>query len=108
MPCVVIVLNPPELQPLDGFRASLRRVVASPLFVERFGDLTLPDVFTPDDKFGAMVPLGRRRMTGPHELVMTDRNGTAHDCLAEAFGNPYNVFILIHPVKALTKTIVIF
>jgi hypothetical protein len=107
-PCVVIVLNPPELQPLDGFCASLRRVVASPLFVERFGDLTLPDVFTPDDKFGAMVPLGGRRMTGPHELVMTDRNGTAHDCLAEAFGNPYNVFILIYPVKALTKTIVIF
>lgn len=107
-PCVVIVLNPPELQEFVGFRASLRRVVASPLFVERFGDLGLPDTFTPDDRFGKMVPLGGRRMTGPHELVMTDRNGTDHDCLAETFGTPFNVFILIHPVQALTKTTFVF
>lgn len=106
-PCVVIVLDPPEIELFDGFRSVLRRVVASPSFLHKFGELTLPDVFTPDDKVGAMVPVGKRRMTGPRELMLTDRNGTNHDCLAEAFKHPYNVFILIYPTKALTKTTVI-
>jgi hypothetical protein len=102
-PCAVIVLNPPEMVPMDGFRASLRRVVASPSFISKFGELNLPDFFTPDDKIGAMIPVGKRRMTGPRELMLTDRNGTKYDCLAEAFKHPYNVFILIYPTKALTK-----
>ncbi len=106
-PCVVIVLNPPEIAAPDGFRASLRRVVASPSFLHRFGELELPDVFTPDDKIGAMIPVGKRRMTSPRELMLIDRNGTRHDCLAEAFKHPYNVFILIYPTKALTKTMVV-
>lgn len=106
-PCIVIVLNPPEIVAMDGFRASLRRVVASPSFVYKFGELDLPDFFTPDDKIGAMIPVGTRRMTGPRELMLTDRNGTKHDCLAEAFKHPFNVFILIYPTKALTKTTVI-
>lgn len=105
-PCVVIVLNPPEIAVPDGFRASLRRVVASPSFLHTFGELDMPDVFTPNDKIGAMVPMGSRRMTGARELMLIDRNGTRHDCLAEAFKNPFNVFVLIYPIKTLTKTIV--
>lgn len=103
--CVVIVLNAPELIPNDGFRASLRRVVASPTFATQFGELNLPDIFTPDDKIGAMIPIGGRRMTGRRNLALVDANGINHECLAEAFNSTFNVFILIYPVRALTKTI---
>lgn len=105
--CVVIVLDPPELVPFDGFKATVRRVVPSPAFEARFGALSLPAAFTPDDKIGAIIPVGSRKMTGVRELQLTDRNGTRHDCLAEAFKHPYNVFILICVKKALTKTTIL-
>lgn len=106
--CVVIVLDAPVIVPLDGFKAALRRVVSSPLFEEKFGQLTLPVEFTPDDKIGSMIPVGNRKMTGPRELELYDRNGTMHECLAEAFKHPYNVFILISVKSVLTKTMVFF
>ncbi len=102
--CIVIVLDPPEIASFDGFKAALRRVVSSPSFAEKFGQLALPAEFTPDDKIGSMVPLGNRRMTGPREIELTDRNGDRHECLAEAFKHPYNIFILICVKSALTKT----
>ena len=102
--CVVIVLDAPKIVPFDGFTAGLRRVVSSPSFEEKFGQLALPAEFTPDDKIGVMIPIGNRKMTGPRELELTDRNGDRHECLAEAFKHPYNVFILICVKTALTKT----
>jgi hypothetical protein len=39
---------------------------------------------------------------------ITDWNGQAHECLAEAFDTTFNVLILVYPVKALTgKTFII-
>ena len=35
-------------------------------------------------------------------LSMTDLNGQAHDCVAEAFDTTYNILILLYPTKALT------
>ncbi len=105
--CVVLVLDPPVAGDGVGFRASLRRVVPSPTFVQIVGAPMWPAVFTPDDEFGGIVPLGKRRMSRPQTLSLTDRNGTNHECLAEAFATPYQVFILIHLRKALTKTTVI-
>jgi len=105
--CAVIVLNPPEIHTSDGFRASLRRVVASPLFATIFGDLKLPGVFTPDDEIGCIVPTGGRKMSRPRTLVLSDQNGARHECIAEAFSYPYYVFILIYPTAVLTKKIVV-
>ncbi len=105
--CIVLVLNPPELIEGDGFQAGLRRAVSSPSFQEKFGDLDWPDYFTPDDEIGAMVPVGGHRMSWPREISLVDRNGTRHKCLAEAFTNTYQVFILIHAVRTLTKSTVI-
>lgn len=105
--CVVIVLDPPELVAFDGFKATVRRVVPSPAFEARFGALSLPAAFTPDDQIGAIIPVGTRKMTGPRNLELTDRDGTRYECLAEAFKHRYNVFILIAVKAALTKTTVL-
>jgi hypothetical protein len=93
--CAVLVLNPPEVNDTTGFRASLRRFVASASFIERFGTLPWPDAFTPDDEIGAMVPVGKRRASRKRELVLKDRNGDSLKCIAEAFTQTYQVFILI-------------
>mgnify|MGYP001826156787 FL=1 len=105
--CAVIVLNPPVIVPGDGFRAALRRVDSSVTFKEKFGELTLPDEFTPDDSIGAMVPLHGRRATGKKELFLTDLNGIEHRCLAEAFTNTHQVFVLVLPVEELTRTTIL-
>jgi hypothetical protein len=102
--CAVLVLNPPELIPGDGFRASLRRVVTSPSFAVKFSRCTWQDCFTPDDSIGAMVPIGHRRASGKRQLELVDDNGQRHECVAEAFTQKRQVFILIHVAHALTAT----
>jgi Zn-dependent peptidase ImmA (M78 family) len=105
--CTVIVLDPPVLQEGNGFRANLRRAISSHSFQEQYGDLQLPEFFTPNDKIGAMVPIGKRRASGKREIVLEDRNGVAHECIAEAFTQGYQVFVLIVSVKALTSTTIL-
>ena len=105
--CMVLVLNPPEMIECDGFRASLRRAVPSPSFTARFGDLNWPPYFTSRDQIGALVPIGRRRMSSPREIMLLDRNGTRHECVAEAFTTTRQVFVLIHAKRTLTKSTVI-
>lgn len=105
--CSVVVLNPPVLVEGDGFRCELRRSCASPSFIETFGNIEWPDTFTPDHPVGAMVPVGGRRMSGARTLTLTDRNGDDHECLAEAFTQSHQVFILIHSLKTLTARSVI-
>ena len=105
--CAVIVLNAPEFEEGDGFRAGVRRVVSSPSFRERFGELDLPRHFTPDDEIGAMVPVGTARSSEPRDIVLLDRNGVRRECVAESFTNTYQVFILIHAARALAKPTVV-
>ncbi|RWK53161.1 ImmA/IrrE family metallo-endopeptidase [Mesorhizobium sp.] len=105
--CVVLVLNPPELIQGDGFRASIRRVVASPRFTEIFGSPAWPVHFTPSDEIGAVVPIGKRRASGKRTFALTDRNGDRHECIIEAFTQTHQVFVLIHSVSTLTRTTII-
>lgn len=105
--CAVLVLEPPQFADGDGFRANFRRFVASPRFTEMFGAIEWPASFTPDDDIGAMVPVGKRRMSRKRSLGITDRNGDLQDCLAEAFTQKHQVFILIHAVRTLNKSSVI-
>lgn len=104
--CVVVVLEPPELVPGDGFRAKLRRVVMSPTFETQHKHLEWPEAFTPDDALGKLIPIGRR-MSRPQQIVLTDANGTRHECIAETFNSMHQVFILICPQAALTKKTVL-
>jgi len=105
--CVVLILNPPELVAGDGFRATLRRSVPSPRFLELFGHIQWEEYYTPDDEIGAMIPVGRQRMTDKRILILLDCNGVRHECIAEAFTNTHQVFILIHAAKTLTATTII-
>jgi len=107
--CAVVVLNPPELRVGDGFKATLRRWAHSDRFSAMFGNGNglWKECFTPDDQIGAMVPIGKRRASKPREIVLTDRNGEDHECIAEAFTNTYQVFILIHHKRALTQKTVL-
>jgi len=102
--CVVLVLEMPEINPVTGFRAKLRRAVQSTRFTAVFGTPTWQDAYTPEDDIGALVPLGKRKMSGKRQLALTDANGTRHECLAESFTNQRQVFVLIHAVKTLTAT----
>ncbi|MGJ8619760.1 MAG: hypothetical protein ACSHWN_05460 [Methylophilaceae bacterium] len=105
--CTVVILNPPVITEEVGFKAELRRVVSSQSFMETFGNLDLPEHFTPDDSIGAMIPIGKRRSSNKKEITLVDRNGDAHECIAEAFTQTYQVFILILPVKTLIKKIIL-
>jgi hypothetical protein len=105
--CTVLVLEPPVFAKGDGFRAKLRRVVSSPAFEERFGTVAWGDEFTPDDRVGAMIPIGKKRMSSPREIPVTDANGTVHECVAEAFSTTHHVFVLVHVVSAMTATSIV-
>lgn len=102
--CTVIVLDPPILEEGVGFKARLRRAIPSPSFYEQFGELQLPEFFTPNDEIGAMVPVGKRKASGKREIVLEDRDKVIHECVAEAFTQGYQVFVLIVSVKAITRT----
>ncbi|MFG1382489.1 ImmA/IrrE family metallo-endopeptidase [Xanthobacter versatilis] len=103
--CIVYALEPIEFVAGYGARAEVRRIEVSPNYLLQFGMPT--DLFiTLDHPLGSILPIGRK-MTRPTTLILTDLNGNVHECLAEAFDTTYNVFILIYPVKALTKKIFI-
>lgn len=105
--CLVLVLEPPVIHGVLGFTCDLRRVVASPSFQQQFGDLTWPECFSPDDQIGAAVPIGGRRMSAHRRVTLVDRNGNRNQCVAEAFTQTYQVFVLIHSVQTLTASRVI-
>lgn len=105
--CAVLVINSPELIKGDGFVATLRRVIPSKRFNACFGSVSWPHQFTPSDEIGAMIPIGGRRMSSPRNCSLRDSNGILHECVAEAFATPYQVFILLHAVATLNRKIII-
>jgi hypothetical protein len=105
--CAVLVLNMPELVDGAGFRLTLRRPIASQSFSSLFGEIRWPDVYTPDDQIGAIVPLGSRKYSGKRQIRLLDANGDRQECVAEAFTQGHQIFVLIHSVKTLTASMII-
>ena len=103
--CVVYVLEKIEFVEGHGARAMVRRIEPSPSFTAQFGRSS-DTVVTLDHFLGPVLPIGRK-MTRPVSLSMTDLNGTAHECVAEAFDTSYNILILLYPVRALTSSRII-
>ncbi len=103
--CVVYVLQPIEFAQDSGAQAAVRRIEPSPSFVRQFGR-PVESIITLDHTLGPVLPLNRK-MTRPYSLSLTDLNGTAHECVAEAFDTTHNVLILLFPIKALTGTTII-
>lgn len=98
--CAVYVLEPIKYCAQSGARAEVRRIEVSPSFAQQFGCPT-DTVITLNHSLGRALPVGRR-MTKPITISLTDRNGQAHECIAEAFDTTFNVLILVYPMKALT------
>jgi hypothetical protein len=96
--CAVYVLEPAELVQGIGFRAKVRRVEASPAFVEHFGRPQAVEI-TPDHVLGTIVPIGRR-LTRPTSLFIRDRNGDRVEAVGEAFDTTHNVILLLYTVRA--------
>ena len=100
--CAVYILEPITYCERTGARAQVRRTEASPAFLKQF---RRPDeqVITLDHSLGRVLPVGRK-MSRPTTVSITDRDGQAHECVAEAFDTTFNVLLLVYPVKALTST----
>ena len=99
--CAVYVLERISHSPDGRPQAEVRRIEVSPSFEQRFGRPT-ETVITRRHSLGRVLPVGRR-MVKATPISMTDLNGQAHECLAEAFDTTFNVLILVYPVKALTR-----
>jgi hypothetical protein len=93
--CVVYVLEPIIYCEGAGARAVVRRIEASPSFLEQFGRPS-EQVLTLDHSLGRVLPIGRK-MTHPATVSITDRNGQAHECVAEAFDTTFHVLVLVYP-----------
>ena len=94
-PCAVLVLDPPRLAHEHGFVADLRRVETSATFEKLVGPIQWAASFTPDDQIGRLVPLGKRKMTGKRHVALTSARGEPLECVAEAFTQGYQVFVLM-------------
>ncbi len=103
--CVVYILEPPEFCQANGAKAIVRRIEPSNDYVARFGH-PADKVITSDHFLWSVLPCGRR-MTRPTAVSVIDKNGTCHDCVAEAFDTTYNVLILLYPVRALSARTII-
>jgi IrrE N-terminal-like domain len=97
--CAVYVLEPIIDSGQSGPHTEIRRIEVSPSFAYRFGRPT-DTVITRYHSLGRVLPVGRR-MTRATPVSITDRNGQAHECLAEAFDTTFNVLVLVYPVKEL-------
>jgi len=102
--CMVLVLEKPEIHSDLGFSCKIRRTLSSTSFQKQFGELSWPPYFSPSDEIGAAIPVNGKRMSGRRRITLIDQNGNKNQCLAEAFTNTYQVFILIHSVKTLSAT----
>jgi hypothetical protein len=105
--CAVVVLDMPEIVEGDGFRANLRRPVQSHSFTETFGENLWKAYYTPADDIGRLIPQGKMRSSGKRNLVLVDRNGIRHECIAESFTQRHQVFVLIHSTRTLTAKFVL-
>lgn len=92
--CCLVVLNPVTLNQENGFKAEVRRVVVSRTFETIYDPNSLLSTVTATHPLGSVVPI-RKRMVSPHEIVLMDRNGAAHICVAEAFDTTHQILILI-------------
>lgn len=92
--CTLLVFDKTEVQVDSAPAISLRRFVASPSFIARFGNVTWPATAKAGSFFFANKPI--RKFTSPTPCSLTDVNGDRVDSIVEAFDSSYEIFFLIH------------
>lgn len=97
--CAVYILEKITFCERTGARAEVRRIEVSAEYARQFGRPT-ETAITLNHSLGKVLPIGRK-MTRATTVSVTDRNGHAHECLAEAFDTTFNVLILVYPVREL-------
>ena len=103
--CAIYILEPVTFCEQTGVRAEVRRIEASPEYLRQFRRPEETEISL-KHSLGRVLPVGRK-MTRPTTVSITDRNGQAHECVAEAFDTTFNVLLLLYPVKALTAASVV-
>ena len=73
---------------------SPRRVIASPAFTARFGNLPWPKEFGPESFFVLNRP--KNKFTADTPCCLKDRSGDVVACMAEAFDSTYVILFLIY------------
>jgi hypothetical protein len=98
--CVVLVLNAPVYEVGVGYTATLRRSVASPAFVKRFGTPAWPAAYRPGDPLHRFLPF-EHPFTKPTGCQIRNGNAEQEPCVVEAFNSSYQIFVLIYPESEL-------
>jgi Zn-dependent peptidase ImmA (M78 family) len=105
--CCLVVLEPVLADGTGGFRADVRRVVASKTFNTMYDAATLGYTVTGQHPLSALVPRGKQRMVYPRGIGLADRNGDCRECVGEAFNTKHQILILIRDERPLATTIVL-
>lgn len=91
--CLVYILEQPSYGE-NGFEADVRRIEASPGFAHRFG-VPSDEVITPTHPFAKLLPIGRK-VAGPLEFLVRDRDGQRQRVIGEALDTTFNIVVLIY------------
>lgn len=94
--CALVVYNRVKHAQGGVAAMTLRRPFASPAFAARFGNVAWQRTCEPGSFFYRNKP--KAQFTPPTPCTVTDLNGDAVECIAEAFDNSYQIFFLIYPL----------
>lgn len=97
--CAIYILEKVAFCERRGARAEVRRIEVSAEYARQFGKPT-ESAITLDHSLGKVLPIGRK-MTRATPVSITDRNGYAQACLAEAFDTTFNIIVLVYPIREL-------
>ena len=103
--CVLYVLDPTVSFGGDDMQVPVQRIVPSYPFIAQFGEPTDATI-TPDHFLWPVLMIGGR-MKGPVSIMIRDKNGEPHECVAEAINTTYNLLVLIFTKKALNSRTII-
>lgn len=102
--CCVVILEPAIADDAGDFVCEVRRVVVSKSFAQIYDGKILAETVTSSHPLGPVVPLNRKRMTAPTEIVLIDRNKDERVSIAEAFNTTHQILVLIQDVGRRTKS----
>lgn len=103
----LVVLNKTVPTSEGGFRADVRRVIASTSFDAIYDSKTLRSTVTKSHVLGAVVPRFGKRLIYQTEIVMLDRNKDRRLCVAEAFNNTHQTLVLIRDLGRLSASSIV-
>jgi hypothetical protein len=105
-PCVLLVIDMPVYEVGTGYTATLRRVIPSPSFVTRYGDVQWMDRFRPEDPLMDLLPFQNNRRVTKRTGLNLKVNGKTETFIVEAFNSTYEIFVLLCPETELRRATV--